>query len=60
METHLQRKYSNVPFDGNHPGCMWGIFHIFHFPHRFYARKTLPDKKHRGGRKAGGKEFASD
>ncbi|XXG54630.1 hypothetical protein AAC387_Pa03g2459 [Persea americana] len=54
METHLQRNYSNVPVEGNRPSCMWGVFHIFHFPHWFYARKTLPDKKPRGGRQAGG------
>lgn len=52
MGRHLERTLSGAQFEGSHPGCMWGIFHILDYHHWHYVKKILPHNKHSGGRHA--------
>ncbi|KAF8395118.1 hypothetical protein HHK36_019059 [Tetracentron sinense] len=56
MGNQLQRKHSGVSFEKDHPGCMWGIFHIFDYHQWCNVKKMLPHKRHGGGRHTGGTE----
>lgn len=52
MGKPLRRQDSDVGVEENHPGCIWGIFHILDYHHWHTVKKILPHKWHRGRRHA--------
>ncbi|KAK9280279.1 hypothetical protein L1049_013967 [Liquidambar formosana] len=52
MGKHLQREHSNPQFEGNHPGCMWGILHILDYHYWHNVKKLLPRRRNSRGRHA--------
>ncbi|KAK1265586.1 hypothetical protein QJS04_geneDACA011259 [Acorus gramineus] len=59
MAKELHRKYSSGQYKNDHPGCLWGIMHLFDFHHRLHLRKMLPDRRQGFGRNPGGVKFRS-
>lgn len=55
MEVHLDRTLSRVQFEGNQPGCLWGILHFLDYHH---VKNKLTRYRQGGGRHARSKVSA--
>ncbi|KAK1271641.1 hypothetical protein QJS04_geneDACA021543 [Acorus gramineus] len=57
MAKELHRKHSSGNYENNHPGCLWGIIHLFDSHQRIRPRKMFPNRRRRYGRDTGGVKY---